>query len=226
MYVKFFKRLLDIFFAVLFLIILIPFIFIPVSIILLFTGEHEVFYKQNRVGYKNQFFKIWKFATMVKNSSKIGTGSLTLRNDPRVLPFGKFLRKTKINEVPQIINVIIGNMSFIGARPQMEVDFLKFSENVQEVIYNTPPGITGAGSILFRDEEEWISNAPGDKHDFYKTHIAPYKGDLELWYQHNISLATDIKLFFITVWVVFRPKSTIIYNVFKDIPKKPEELKY
>lgn len=224
MYKLFFKRIVDFLLAFIALVVLLV-VFIPVILILLFTGEHEVFYLQNRVGYKNTKFKIWKFATMVKNSSKMGTGSLTLRNDPRVLPFGKFLRKTKINELPQIVNVLIGNMSVVGPRPQMEVDFLKFPEHVQKVIYNTPPGITGIGSIIFRDEEKWISNAPGDKHEFYKNSIAPYKGELEIWYLKNISLYTDLMLIFITAWVIVKPESEIVYKVFKDLPEKPKELK-
>ena len=168
---------------------------------------------------------IWKFATMLKNSSKMGTGSLTVRNDPRVLPIGRFLRKTKINELPQIINVFIGNMSFVGPRPQMEVDFFKFPEHIQETIYNAKPGITGIGSIIFRDEEKWISNAEGDKHEFYKKHIAPYKGELELWYQKHLSLYTDFMLIFLTAWVIVAPQSNFVYSIFKNLPEKPEELK-
>lgn len=210
--------------ALIALLILSPFL-IPICIILLLTGEHEVFYLQNRVGFKNSRFKIWKFATMMKNSSKMGTGSLTLRNDPRVLPIGKFLRKTKINELPQIINVLIGNMSFVGPRPQMEVDFYKFPVHVQEVIYNSNPGITGIGSIIFRDEEKWISNAQGDKHEFYKNHIAPYKGELEIWYQKKLSLYTDFMLLFLTAWAIIAPESNLIYSVFHDLPVRPEILK-
>lgn len=222
MYSKFFKRIIDFLFSLIALLVLLP-LFIPVIIILLLTGEHEVFYLQNRIGYKNTPFKIWKFATMVKNSASIGTGSLTVRNDPRVLPFGRFLRKTKINELPQIINVLIGNMSIVGARPQMKVDFEKFSIAVQERIYNTLPGITGIGSIIFRDEEKWISEAEGDKHEFYRNHIAPYKGEVEMWYQKKISLYTDFMLIFITAWVIVFPKSNIVYKVFKDLPEKPKE---
>ena len=118
----FFKRLFDILLAFMSLLILFPF-FLIVIIILLLTGEGEVFYLQKRLGYLNKKFKIIKFATMIKDSPNIGTGSLTLRDDPRVLPFGKFLRKSKINELPQIFNVIIGNMSIVGPRPQMQVDF-------------------------------------------------------------------------------------------------------
>lgn len=224
MYIKFFKRIFDFCLALAALLLLLP-LFIPVVVILLLTGEHEVLYLQNRIGYKNSTFKIWKFATMVKNSSKIGTGSLTVRNDPRVLPFGRFLRKTKINELPQIINVLIGNMSLVGARPQMKVDFEKYSSEVQERIYNTPPGITGIGSIIFRDEEKWISEAAGDKHEFYKNNIAPYKGEVEMWYQENISLYTDIMLIFITAWVIVSPESEIVYKVFKNLPEKPIEFK-
>jgi lipopolysaccharide/colanic/teichoic acid biosynthesis glycosyltransferase len=224
MYKHLFKRFIDFILALIALIILSPFL-LPVCIILLLTGEHEVFYRQKRVGYKNSRFLIWKFATMLKNSSKMGTGSLTLRNDPRVLPIGKFLRKTKINELPQIINVLIGNMSIVGPRPQMEVDFFKFSDEVQKVIYNTPPGITGIGSIIFRDEEKWISNAEGDKHEFYKNHIAPYKGALELWYQKHLSLYTDFMLIFLTAWVIVSPESELVYAVFKDLPERPSELK-
>ena len=223
MYKHFFKRLLDFLLALLAIIIILPF-WIPIMIILLLTGEHEVFYLQNRVGYKNRTFKIWKHATMLKNSEKMGTGSLTLRNDPRVTKIGKFLRKTKLNEVPQVINVLIGNMSIVGARPQMKVDFLKFPEHLQKIVYNTKPGITGIGSIIFRDEEKLTSSAD-DPHQFDKEHIAPYKGELEKWYQENISLWTDIKIVFCTAWVILFSESEMPYKIFKGLPPKPKGLK-
>lgn len=225
MYKHFFKRIIDFTLALVALLILLP-LLLPVSIILLLTGEHEVFYLQKRIGYKNEYFKIWKFATMMKNSSKMGTGSITLRNDPRVLPFGRLLRKTKINELPQLINVLIGNMSFVGARPLMEVDFKKYSEEQQRIIYNTRPGITGIGSIVFRDEEKWISNADGDPHEFDKKFIAPHKGALECWYQENISFWTDIKILFCTAWVVVFPRSNMPYLIFSTLPEKLEIFKH
>ncbi len=223
MYKHFFKRIIDILISLLVIIIIFPF-WIPIMILLLLTGEHEVFYLQNRVGYKNKPFKIWKHATMLKNSEKMGTGSLTLRNDPRVTRIGKFLRKTKLNEIPQVINVLIGNMSIVGPRPQMKVDFLKFPEYIQKMIYNAKPGITGIGSIIFRDEEKWISNAEGDPHEFYKEAIAPYKGELELWYQKNLSFWTDIKLIFCTAWVVIFSESQLPWKIFKGLPPKPKSL--
>ncbi len=221
MYQHFLKRLLDIILSIIALAVLSPFL-IPVCAILLLTGEYEVFYLQNRVGYRNSRFKIYKFATMVKNSPKMGMGSLTVKNDPRVLPVGRFLRKTKINEIPQIINVLLGNMAIVGPRPQMEVDFFKFPIHVQDIIYNASPGITGIGSIIFRDEEKWISDAPGDKHEFYRDHIAPYKGEVELWYQKHLSFYTDLMLIFLTAWVILFPQSELVYTIFKDLPKRPE----
>ena len=197
---------------------------IPVIIILLLTGEHYVFYGQTRVGYKNRNFKIWKFATMLKNSPNLGTGSLTLKNDPRVFPFGRFLRRTKINELPQIFNILLGDMSVVGPRPQMTVDFLKFPDHVQKVIYDAVPGMTGIGSIIFRDEEKWISSHDGDKHEYYRDFIAPYKGALELWYLEHISLWTDAVLVFLTAWVIVYPESALVYKIFRDLPARPEYL--
>ncbi|RYZ95740.1 MAG: sugar transferase, partial [Sphingobacteriaceae bacterium] len=152
------KRVLDIIIASLALILLSP-ILIPVSIILLFTGEKEVFYFQKRIGYHNRPFDIIKFATMLKNSPNIGTGEITLRNDPRVTAFGKFLRMSKINELPQVINVLKGDMSIVGPRPLMKVSFDIYNEEVQQKIYLSKPGITGIGSVVFRDEEKIVSEA-------------------------------------------------------------------
>lgn len=217
------KRIIDLAIAFISLIILLP-LFIFVSTVLLLTGEGEVFYLQERLGFKKKKFKIIKFATMLKNSPNIGTGSLTLRDDPRVLPFGKFLRKSKINELPQIFNVLIGNMSIVGPRPQMQPDFDKFPKDSRDLIYKSKPGITGIGSVIFRDEQKWISNHSGDKHQFYKKYIAPYKTDLELWYLKNSSIIVDFLLIFITAWVILFPKSNLVTKVFKNLPKRPNYL--
>lgn len=215
------KRLIDIVLSLIAILILTP-LLIPICIILLLTGEHKVFYLQERVGYKNKKFKIIKFVTMLSDSPNMGTGSLTTRNDPRVLPFGKFLRKSKINELPQIFNIFIGNMSVVGPRPQMEVDFKKYPLTIQKEIYDAKPGLTGIGSIIFRDEEKLFSLPKGKNlHVFYKKNIAPYKGEVELWYKNNISIILDLKLIFITIWVVLFPKSNILFKLIKGIPKNP-----
>jgi len=219
-----FKRFTDIMLSLVGLVILSP-LLIPIVIILRLTGEGEVFYRQQRIGYRNKPFHILKFATMLKNSPNIGTGSITLRNDPRVLPIGRFLRKTKLNELPQLINVLNGTMSLVGPRPQMPVDLAKFPEHIQPILYKVKPGITGIGSIIFRDEEKWISAHQGDPHTFYREHIAPYKGELELWYHRHASLWTDVRLLFITAWVVVFPQSNLVLKIFRGLPNPPKAFK-
>jgi len=213
------KSIIDLLLATIALVLLSP-IFLLVIIILLFTGEHEVFYLQKRIGYKNVPFYIWKFATMQKNSAKIGTGEITIRNDPRVTRFGKFLRITKINELPQIINVYKGDMSIVGPRPLMEVSFNLYSDKVKNKIYFSKPGITGIGSLIFRDEERIISEAK-DPREMYAS-IYPYKGELELWYNENASTITDIKIIFLTGWSILFPHNNLAKKFFKNLPKKPE----
>ena len=214
-------RIIDVLLSILALLVLLP-LFIPIVVILLLTGEHKVFYLQTRVGYKNKDFKIIKFATMLSNSANMGSGSLTLKNDPRVLPFGSFLRKTKINELPQILNIIIGDLSIVGPRPQMQVDFEKYSDDVQGKIYNVRPGLTGIGSIIFRDEESLISLAAENEnpHDFYKRVIAPYKGELEIWYHSHRSVFLDSQLIFMTAWAIVAPETRLYEKWFKDLPKR------
>jgi len=222
MYRLFFKRLIDVFLTFLVLIILSP-VLIVISVILLLSGEHQIIYFQKRIGINLKLFSIWKFTTMLKNSEKMGHGLLTIREDPRVLPFGKFLRKTKINEIPQLINIIIGDMSIVGPRPLIYNPYLG---DMGERIYLNRPGLTGIGSIIFRDEEHLLSKTKLNKKDFYDNHISPYKGELELWYQKNLSFWTDIKLIFCTAWIVIVHKSTLPLKIFNDLPKVPENLKH
>jgi len=214
------KRTADIAFALLGLCLLLPF-FLPLLLLLRLTGEGEVFYRQSRVGHLNRTFGIWKFATMLKNSAQMGTGSLTLRQDPRVTPIGRILRKTKINELPQLLNILAGDMSFVGPRPQMQVDFEAYSPAVQEVIYSVPPGVTGIGSIVFRDEEKWMSETTLPVRQFYEQQIAPYKGALEQWYLAHYSFQTDFLLLLLTVWIILFPHSQLAFKVFPSLPPPP-----
>ena len=220
MYKYFFKRLIDIFFSILSIVVLSP-LLIPIILILLFTGENHVFYFQERIGYQNKKFKIFKFATMLSNSPEIGSGLHTQRNDPRVLPFGRFLRKTKINELPQLFNILLGSMSIVGPRPLVDKTFEPYSKEVKEKIYNVKPGLSGLGSIIFRDEEEMLSKTKLPLNQFYKNHISPYKGELELWYQKNLSFYTDFIIIIITIYTIFVPNNNLVYIIFKNMPKKP-----
>ena len=216
------KRIFDIISSTIALLLLSPF-FLPIMILLKFTSEGEVFYFQERIGKNQKSFKIFKFATMLKNSSKMNGGYITVKNDPRLTFMGGFLRKSKINELPQLINVFLGHMSVIGPRPVMRVSFESYPKKVQKVIYNVRPGLSGIGSIIFRDEEEIISKVKtngGDIWDFYKNTIYPFKGDLELWYQKNKSFFLDIQLVYLTIWVIVFPNSKIYENWFKDLPKR------
>jgi len=214
------KRLLDVIVSIIALTLLLP-LFIPIIILLRITAEGEVFYFQERIGLKNSRFQIWKFATMLKNSMNMGTGSITLQNDFRVTPIGKFLRKTKINELPQIINILKGDISLVGPRPLVTKTFSAYTEEIQSKIYNVKPGLTGIGSIVFRDEESLISAVKDeDPHEFYKRVIAPYKGELEMWYQKNKSFFLDLQLIFMTAWVILFPESRLYEKWFKDLPKR------
>ncbi len=217
---KFLKRVMDIIISFTALVCLSP-ILIPVMIGLLLTGEHYIFYFQERIGLENRPFQIWKFATMLKNSPNMGTGTITLRKDPRVLPMGGFLRKTKINELPQIFNVLFGSMAIVGPRPLTKNHFNKYGDDVKATLYKTKPGITGVGSIIFRDEEELISNCNMPVEEFYTKHISPYKGALEVWYSENRSIILDIKIIILTAWVILSPKSTLMYKWLKNLPEKP-----
>ena len=216
------KRIFDILSSGIAILILSP-ILIPVIIGLKFTGEGYVFYKQERVGYKNKKFLIWKFATMLKDSANMPGGIMTTKKDPRITPMGGFLRKSKINELPQLFNIFFGHMSVVGPRPVMKVSFEAYPKEVQKVIYNVKPGLTGIGSIIFRDEEELITevkNNDGDLWEFYKGKIYPFKGKLEMWYQNHKSFILDIKLIFLTACVILLPTSKLYEKWFKDLPKR------
>jgi lipopolysaccharide/colanic/teichoic acid biosynthesis glycosyltransferase len=218
----FFKRFCDIFLSSILLIILSP-LLIPIMIGLKLTGEGYIFYKQERIGYKNMKFNILKFATMLKDSPNMAGGVITTKKDPRITPMGGFLRKSKINELPQLFNIFLGDMSFVGPRPVMPISFNAYPTEVQSVIYNVKPGLTGIGSIIFRDEEELITsvkNKGGDTWEFYTTKIYPFKGEVEKWYQANFNFIVDFKIIFITAFVILFPESGIVYESFKTLPKR------
>ena len=217
-----FKRIFDIITSGIAILILSP-ILIPVIIGLRFSGEGYIWYKQERLGYKNKPFLIWKFATMLKNSANMSGGYITVKNDPRLTPMGNFLRKSKINELPQLFNIFMGSMSVVGPRPVMKVSFEAYPDNIKKVIYDVKPGLTGLGSIIFRDEEELITeekNTGGDIYKFYANKIYPFKGELEIWYQNHKTFLLDLKIIFVTAWVIFNTNSKIYEKLFKTLPKR------
>lgn len=216
------KRLFDFIFSLILLIILFP-IFIIIFPLLLLTGEGYVFYFQDRLGKNNRIFKIWKFATMLKNSVNMAGGIITLKNDSRLTPMGGFLRKTKINEIPQLINILKGEMSFVGPRPVMKKSFDAYPSSVKKRIYKIKPGLTGIGSVIFRNEDELITkidNLGLDKWSFYKNKIYPYKGILELHYQEIKSFKTDLKILICTFLVIIGVSNKYVNLFFKNLPEK------
>jgi lipopolysaccharide/colanic/teichoic acid biosynthesis glycosyltransferase len=222
----FVKRFFDLFFSILGLILISP-IFLILIIILKFTGEGEIFYFQERIGLRNKKFKIFKFATMLKDSQNFGNKTHTVRNDPRITKVGRFLRLSKINELPQVLNVINGTMSVVGPRPLIESSFNKYPEEVKRIIYLNRPGITGLGSLIFRDEEKLVTiykDLGGDSLQYYRDYIFPYKAQLEKWYFENRSFQLDFLILFLTFYSLINKNNNLIFSVFKTIPNKPEIL--
>lgn len=216
-------RQLDIFLSLSAIIFLSPLLLFT-AIILKFTGEGEIFYKQERVGKGEELFGLLKFATMLKNSPNIGSGEITIKDDPRVLPFGKFLRKSKINELPQLWNIFIGDMSIVGPRPMVPNTYSQYTDIAKEHIYKLRPGLTGIGSIIFRDEEKLLEDIQDPK-EFYIRNIIPYKCELEIWFAKNNSLSLYIKSILATIWVVLFPHSNIALKFFNELPDPPKNLR-
>ncbi|MHC4474557.1 MAG: sugar transferase [Planctomycetota bacterium] len=214
------KRVIDILLAGSALLFLSP-LLIVVMIILRFTGEGLVFFRQERIGQGNKTFLIWKFVTMREDSPL--TGTITAKDDSRILPFGRFLRNTKLNELPQLINVLKGDMSIVGPRPLTQEAFGLYSEELKPLIYQVRPGLSGIGSVVFRHEEDILAKSDKPRFQCYKEDILPVKGALELWYAQHKSLLTDIKIVILTVVVLLRSGSKLYSKWFKDLPIREEK---
>ena len=215
----FIKRSVDIILSGLALLILAP-LLVPLMIILRFTGEGYIFYTQKRIGFREQEFDLLKFATMLKESPNLPGGTITSKKDPRVLPLGGILRKTKINELPQLINILKGDISIVGPRPQTKECFLMFPEKIRGKIYLSQPGLTGIGSVVFRDEEEILDNSDKPAKQCYIEDIMPYKARLEIWYYQHKSLMIDLKIIFLTAIAILLPNNELHNKWMKGLPGK------
>lgn len=217
------QRFFDILFSGIAIIILSPILIIIMTVLLL-TGEHKVFYFQKRIGKCGKPFYLFKFVTMVTNAEKMGLGDITVRNDIRVLPVGKVLRITKLNELPQLLNIFLGHMSVIGPRPLLEDGYNCYSAQVKNMIDQVLPGLSGIGSIVFRDEEEILSLVDDPKY-FLDTVISSYKGELEVWYVKNRCIVLYFKLIILTAVSVINSKSNLYRRWLKNLPPIPDALK-
>jgi lipopolysaccharide/colanic/teichoic acid biosynthesis glycosyltransferase len=214
------KRAMDLAAGGLLLLVALP-IFLPVMAVLAVTGEREIFFAQERVGRGGRRFRLLKFVTMRKNSENVGTGTLTVTGDARVLPVGRFLRKAKINELPQLWNVLAGDMGLVGPRPLAEQEFLCYAPEVQAKITRVRPGLTGLGSVVFRDEETILARSVLPPLEAYRSEISPLKGRLESWYVDHRSIWLDLKLLIATGVVVLLPDSRVLERWLPDLPRDP-----
>jgi lipopolysaccharide/colanic/teichoic acid biosynthesis glycosyltransferase len=207
------------------ILILIPFM-APILFLLRVTGDGEVFYYQKRKGKHGREFFLIKLSTMQKDSVNSGMGSITVRDDPRIKFMGHTLRRWKLNELPQVVNILLGDLSVVGPRPLIEetTGYNAYSDDLKFKIFSNRPGLTGIGSIVFRDEEAILSSVD-NPHDFYIRELAPYKADLEQWYFENKSLKVDIGIIICTGIAIILPKSRIHESVFAGLPKVPIKLK-
>ncbi len=217
-------RFFDILFSSIAILLFSPLLLV-VALILKLTNDDDIFYRQARVGKGGEIFWVYKFTTMVKNSESMGHGTITMKNDSRVFPFGKFLRKTKINELPQLFNILKGDMSIVGPRPLPMERYRTYSDAVKKSINQVLPGLSGIGSIIFRNEEEIFAHVDEDKVRFYDEVIAPYKGRLEQWYVQNQSLYLYFLVVFLTAFIVLFPSVKVNYSrLFKGLPPTPARL--
>ncbi len=196
------KRLFDLLLSIISLIVVSP-VFIVVMAILKFTGEGWIFFVQERVGEGGSCFGLLKFATMLKDSPN--TGTVTAMNDTRILPVGRFLRATKINELPQILNVVKGDMSIVGPRPLTDEVFQYYPDEIKAVILRMKPGLTGMGTIVFRNEERILFESEKEKMVCYAKDVVPLKGALEKWYYEHRSFWVDLKIVVATALAIAAP---------------------
>lgn len=203
-YNRFFKRVIDFFLALFLLIAALPF-FAIISLIIVIDSGFPIFYKPLRDGYKNKPFHIYKFRTMVKDADK-GDGTTAL-NDPRITRAGKILRKLKLDEIPQLINVLNSTMSFIGPRPEL----LKYTERYkgdEKLILQVRPGITDFSSIEFINLDEIVGEENPD--EMYEKYVLKQKNELRVKYAKEVSLKTDITLFVKTCLQVLKKAIRVI----------------
>lgn len=215
-------RILDIFLSSLALFFLALPLFL-VAVILRLTGEGKVIFIQKRIGRYGKKFGLIKLATMLENSPNIGTKTLTVSEDPRILPFGKILRKTKVNELTQILNILFGSMSIIGPRPMTEQMISFYTEQERKIILSVRPGLSGIGSLMFRNEENVLRYTENPLL-FYKSTIGPYKANLEIWYVNNCSILLYSKLIVLTLYAVIFSKKIDFWKTFHDLPIPPKDL--
>jgi len=190
------KRLFDLVFVIPGLIILSP-VFLVVGFLIKSKDGGSIFFKQTRVGKEGKHFKVLKFRTMVVDAEKLGA-KVTTGNDPRITPVGAFLRKYKLDELPQLLNVLMGNMSLVGPRPEVPEYVEFYPQETKDIIFSVHPGITDTASIEFVNENELLTDSKDPIED-YKNKVLPIKLGYSMDYVKTRSLWVDFKLILKTV---------------------------
>jgi lipopolysaccharide/colanic/teichoic acid biosynthesis glycosyltransferase len=206
------KRLFDFISTGIGLIILSP-LFAIVAVLIKIDSKGPVFFTQERMGRGFQPFSIYKFRSMVRNAPTKGM-QITAGGDPRITKIGRMLRKTKIDELPQLINVVKGDMSIVGPRPEVR-KYVEYYREEYEVILSVRPGITDISSMIFRNEES-VLKGQDDPEQFYLKVLLPEKMQLAKDYIKHRSFLGDLKLIFSTLYRILDPKGIPAINVFKD----------
>ena len=206
-YNRYIKRVLDLVLAVIFAVILAPIYLILALAVVVDTGL-PVFYRAERGGYRNQPFRIFKYRSMVKDADKIGGGTTAL-NDSRITKVGNVLRKTKLDEIPQLFNIIKGDMSFIGPRPEL-LRYTSQYEGEELFIHRVRPGITDYSSIEFINLDEIVGGENAD--EMYEKYVLKRKNELRVKYAKTVSFTTDFKLLFITIWDVLKKIGRFVFK--------------
>lgn len=200
------KRVLDVLLSGFFMVVLPP-LYVVVSVLLRIAGERNVLFRQRRIGKGGREFTLLKFTTMASGSAV--AGDITYGDDPRVLPVGRWLSALKIDELPQLWNTFMGEMSLVGPRPLTPRAFNCYSPRVQEIVKSMRPGVTGVGSLVFRNEDRILAQAPGDPKEYYDKVIIPLKGQLETWYFAHRSQRVDLLILACTLVAVPWPRSRL-----------------
>ena len=211
----FLKRGADIIFSILGILISAPLLLI--SIFLIFTsGETSPLYISYRMGKDGELFRMFKLRTMSR--ARPSKSPLTAYNDNRINFFGRFLRFSKIDELPQFFNILNGDLSFVGPRPMLPEVYIFYSDKTRKKLNAIRPGVTGIGSIVFRNESDLFKKVKGSHEKFYKDNIAPAKADLELWYTKNRSFVIDFKILALTMVALFYGQVKSLKRYFKNLP--------
>ena len=188
-----FKRVFDTFFALLLLISLFSFL-VLIMVIIMLDSPGPIFYRGVRVGKNGKTFRIWKFRTMIADAELKG-GPSTALNDSRITSVGRFLRKYKLDEIPQLINILTGEMSFVGPRPQVE-RYTKLYSGEEKLILTVKPGLTDYASLQYINLDQILGD--GDVDEKYLKEIEPEKNKLRIKYVKEQSLLTDMKILYLT----------------------------